>query len=434
MRASDIIAKKRDGQPLTREEIRFIVRSYTRGGVEDYQMSALMMAIYFRGMNAEETFALTEEMMRSGAVLDFSDLGRPAIDKHSTGGVGDKTSLIIAPVVASAGVLVPMISGRALAHSGGTLDKLESIPGFRTNLSLEEFRATLDRVGTALIGQTREIAPADRKLYALRDVTATVECRPLIAASVMSKKMAEGIDGVVLDVKYGSGAFMKTESEAIELAELMLDVARKMDRRCIALMTDMNQPLGRAVGNSLETIEAIETLKGAGPPDLTFLCRELSAHMILMGGRARDIESAREIYDDSISSGAGLNKMREIIRAQEGNEEVLENYSLFPTAQHNEDVTCSRQGYLQRIDTEAVGRSCMLLGAGRTRVDGPIDLSVGLEMHVRLGDRVDPGSKLATIYYNDRERLELALPILKTSFTIGDESVEPPPLIARILR
>ena len=434
MRPADIIAKKRNGESLTREEISFIVRSYTRGGVEDYQMAALMMAIYFRGMDAEETLALTDEMMHSGAVLDFSEFGRVAIDKHSTGGVGDKTSLVIAPAVAATGVLVPMISGRALAHSGGTLDKLESIPGFRTNLSLDEFRSNIKNVGAALIGQTREVAPADRKLYALRDVTATVECRPLITASVMSKKMAEGVNGVVLDVKFGSGAFMKTQADAVALAELMIDVARKMKRACIALITDMNQPLGRAIGNSVEVIEALETLKGRGPADLKLLCRELAAEMILMSGLVKDIGQARDMYDRSISSGAALDKMREIIRAQEGNEQVIDDYRLLPSAARRHEITAPEGGCLRKIETESVGRACMILGAGRTRVDGPIDLSVGLEMNARIGDRIEKGSSLVTVLYNDDDRLQAARRLIERAFTIGPEPVEPPPLISRVLR
>src|ERR1051325_1671066 len=283
MRAVDLIEKKRDGGALTRAEIRFIVQGYTAGEVADYQIAALLMAIFLRGMTDAEAIALTEEMLYSGEVVDLSALGRPRVDKHSTGGVGDKTSLDIAPVVAAAGVTVPMISGRPPAHSGGTLDKLESIPGFRTNLSLAEFRSMLERTGVALIGQTKEIAPADRKLYALRDVTATVPCRPLMAASIMSKKMAEGISGLVLDVKVGNGAFMKTEMEARRLAELMIQVARGLDKACVALLTDMNQPLGSSVGNALEVIEAFEALKGRGPEDFTRLCRELAAEMLVLG-------------------------------------------------------------------------------------------------------------------------------------------------------
>jgi pyrimidine-nucleoside phosphorylase len=332
MRAVDIIARKRDGRELNRDEISFVIRAYTSGELADYQISALLMAICLRGMTRDETIALTEEMLHSGEVIDFSDLGRPRVDKHSTGGVGDKTSLVLAPVVAAAGVLVPMISGRGLAHSGGTLDKLESIPGFRINLSLDEFRSTLVKVGAALIGQTAEIAPADKKLYALRDVTGTVACAPLMAASIMSKKMAEGITGLVSDVKVGSGAFMKSEDEARALAQVLIDIAQGMGKDAVALITDMNQPLGRAVGNSLEVIEAFEALKGNGPSDFIELCRELAAEMLVMGGAASDVGRGRALYDELIGSGAALEKMRQIIEAQSGDPRVVDDYGLLPGA------------------------------------------------------------------------------------------------------
>src|SRR5581483_193869 len=373
MRAVDIIEKKRDGKQLTRDEIHFIIRGYTAGEIADYQVSALLMAIFLRGMTDAEAIALTEEMLHSGEVLDLSELGRRRVDKHSTGGVGDKTSLVIAPVVAAAGVMVPMISGRALAHSGGTLDKLDSIRGFRTNLSLAEFRATLARVGVALIGQTKEIAPADRKLYALRDVTATVPCRPLMAASIMSKKMAEGITGLVLDVKVGNGAFMKTEAEARQLAELMIQIARGLGKDCVALLTDMNQPLGRAVGNALEMIEAFDALRGQGPDDFITLCRELSAEMLALGGAVATVDEGRARYDELIATGAALEKMREIITAQSGDPRVLDDYSLLPTARHERAVLARRGGTVQAIDTAAIGRASMLLGAGRLRLDSKID-------------------------------------------------------------
>ncbi|HYP25516.1 MAG TPA: thymidine phosphorylase [Blastocatellia bacterium] len=434
MRATDIIAKKRDGGALSREEIRFFITGYTEGGIEDYQMSALLMAIFLRGMSSEETLALTEEMLYSGAVVDFSDLNRPRVDKHSTGGVGDKTSLVIAPVVAAAGILVPMISGRALAHSGGTLDKLESIPGFRTGLSLDEFRATLVRTGAALIGQTAEIAPADKKLYSLRDVTATVPCRPLMAASIMSKKMAEGISGLVLDVKVGSGAFLKTEEEARELASVMIDIARGMGKEAVALITDMNQPLGRMVGNSLEVVEAFDALRGEGPEDFITLCRELSAEMILMGGAARDLEAARGLYDSLIESSAAREKMSEIIEAQGGDPSVLDDYSRLPRASLEQAVTAGASGFVQAVDTEAIGHASMLLGAGRARLDTPIDLSVGMRIEARIGDRVGEGDALATLFYNDPEPASEAAREIRLAYLIGPEPVEPPPLIKAVLR
>jgi pyrimidine-nucleoside phosphorylase len=419
MRAVDIIAKKRDGQQLGREEIAFMVRGYMSGLVADYQMAALLMAVYLRGMTSQETLALTEEMLHSGAIVDLSDLGRCAVDKHSTGGVGDKTSLVIAPVVAAAGLLVPMISGRSLAHSGGTLDKLESIPGFRTDLSLAQFRAVLERVGAALIGQTDQIAPADKKLYALRDVTATVSCPPLIAASIMSKKLAEGIDGLVLDVKVGSGAFMKTEVEAVALAEMMIEIARGMKKDCVALITDMNQPLGRMVGNSLEVIEALETLRGQGPADLTALCRELVAELLVLGHAASGLEQGRQLYDEMIRSGAALEKMRRIIEAQGGDARVIDDYALLPQAKQQMVVRANRSGYVQAIDTEAIGRASMVLGAGRLRLDTQIDPSVGLRVEARLGQQIDAGSELVTIYFNDGLRAETAARIVECAYKIS---------------
>jgi pyrimidine-nucleoside phosphorylase len=434
MRAVDIIARKRDGRDLTGDEIAFIIRGYTNGEVADYQMSALLMAIYLRGMTTEETLALTEAMLHSGEVVDFSDMGRPRVDKHSTGGVGDKTSLVIAPVVAAAGVLVPMISGRALAHSGGTLDKLESIPGFRTNLSLAEFRATLETVGAALIGQTAEIAPADKKLYALRDVTATVACRPLMAASIMSKKMAEGASGLVLDVKTGSGAFLKKEGDARQLAEIMISIARGLDKECVALITDMNQPLGRTVGNALEVIEAFETLKGRGPDDFNTLCRELSAEMLVIGEAAADTTQGRSIYDQMIVSGDAAEKMRAIIRAQGGEPRVVDQYDLLPRAALQRDVLAPDAGWVQSIDAEAVGHASMLLGAGRLRLDTQIDLGVGLTVHARIGDKVERNSPLVTMHFNNTDRAEEAGVDIVSAYSIGAERVQPPQLIKAVLR
>jgi pyrimidine-nucleoside phosphorylase len=434
MRAIDIIEKKRDGKTLTRDEIHSIIQGYTAGDIADYQIAALLMAIFLRGMTDTEAIALTEEMLHSGEVLDLSDLGRPRVDKHSTGGVGDKTSLVIAPVVAAAGVAVPMISGRALAHSGGTLDKLDSIPGFRTNLSLAEFRATLAQVGVALIGQTVEIAPADRKLYALRDVTATVPCRPLMAASIMSKKMAEGINGLVLDVKVGNGAFMKTEAEARALAELMIQVAHGLDKDCVALLTDMNQPLGRAVGNALEVVEAFEALKGNGPEDLITLCRELSAEMLVLGRAANTVDEGRAAYDELIASGAALEKMRDIVTAQAGDPRVLDDYSLLPAARHQRAIPARRSGYVQAIDTEAIGRASMLLGAGRLRLDSKIDLSVGLLIEARIGDYVDEHTPLALMHFNDTVLVDEAGAVVMQAYRIGAERTEPPALIKDVLR
>jgi pyrimidine-nucleoside phosphorylase len=433
MRAVDIIEKKRDGKELSRQEIHFIVQGYTLGEIVDYQISALLMAIFLRGMTSEETIALTHEMLHSGVVVDFSHLGRPRIDKHSTGGVGDKTSLVIAPVVAAAGVYVPMISGRSLGHSGGTLDKLDSIPGFRTNLTLDEYGKTLEEIGVALIGQTSEIAPADKKLYALRDVTATVPCQPLMAASIMSKKMAEGITGLVLDVKTGSGAFMKKEEDAISLAKVMLNIANGLHKSAVALITDMNQPLGVAVGNSLEIIESFDTLRGKGPEDFNTLCRELSAEMLLMGEAAKDLERARLLYDEMISSGKALEKMRRIIEIQYGNPDVVDNYDLLPQAKNRKSITAKHAGYIQAIDTEAIGHASMLLGAGRLRLDSEIDLGVGLMVDAKIGEKVDEGSPLVTLHFNADENVEAAA-IIERAYKISDEPVEPPALIKSVLR
>lgn len=434
MRAVDIIEKKRDGLELSRDEISFIVQGYTRGEVPNYQVSALLMAIFLRGMTIEETTALTHEMLYSGVVVDLSHLGRRRVDKHSTGGVGDKTSLVIAPVVAAAGVPVPMISGRSLAHSGGTLDKLEAIPGFNVNLTLDEYRRALEKVGCALIGQTAEIAPADKKLYALRDVTATVPCQPLAAGSIMSKKLAEGITGLVLDVKTGSGAFMKSEAEAVSLARLMIDLAKGMQKDAVALITDMNQPLGRLVGNSLEVIEAFETLKGNAPEDFHTLCRELAAEMLVLGKAATDLESARFIYDEIIASGKALNKMREIIVAQQGNAEAVDDYSLLPQAKHRRPVQAPRSGYVQAIDTRAIGQASMLLGAGRLRMDTEIDLGVGLAVDAKIGDEVTPASSLVTLHFNDDKPLEDVTELVRRAYQIGEQRVEPPALIKMVLR
>jgi pyrimidine-nucleoside phosphorylase len=434
MRAVNIIEKKRDGKELSPQEINFFIQEYTRNEIADYQMSALLMAIFLRGMTNDEILALTHEMLYSGVVVDLANLNRPRIDKHSTGGVGDKTSLVIAPVVAAAGVYVPMISGRALGHSGGTLDKLDAIPGFRSNLSLEEYRRTLEKIGVALIGQTSEIAPADKKLYALRDVTATVPCQPLMAASIMSKKMAEGITGLVLDVKTGSGAFMKKEADAISLAKIMIGIAQGLQKDAVALITDMNQPLGLAVGNSLEVIESFATLKGEGPDDFNTLCRELSAEMLWMGRAAEDLPSARLLYDEMISSGKALAKMREVIGTQFGNPQAVDDYSLLPQAKQQKPVEAKCAGFVQAIDTEAIGQASMLLGAGRLQLDTKIDLSVGLMVNAKIGDEIAKGAPLVTLHFNDASNLEEATAIIEAAYQVGDKRIVPPALIKTVLR
>jgi len=433
MRAVDIIQEKRDGRELSREEIAFFVEGYTRGTIPDYQASALAMAVFFRGMTAAETVALTESMMRTGEVLDLGDLPGPRVDKHSTGGVGDKTSLVLAPLAAACGVYVPMISGRGLGHTGGTLDKLESIAGFRVGLSLDEFRAALRATGMGLIGQTPEIAPADRKLYALRDVTGTVESRPLIAASIMSKKMAEGIEALVLDVKTGDGAFMVKEEDARALAGAMLAIGKGMGKKMVALITDMDQPLGRTVGNALEVVESIETLRGRGPADLEALSVELAAWMVSLAGTAPDLPAARVRVRQALGSGAGLRKLQEVIERQGGDPRVCDDPSRLPRAAETVELRAERGGRVTRIGCRAVGHAAMLLGAGRERVDSRIDAAVGLVVGKKVGDAVEAGEPLVTVHVNDRARLPEVLGVLRAAIDVGPEAVPTRPLIHDVL-
>src|SRR5688572_11338692 len=376
------------------------------------------MAVFFRGMTPEETLSLTRSMMETGEVLDLSDLPGPKVDKHSTGGVGDKTSLILAPLAASCGVIVPMISGRGLGHPRGTLDKLESIPGFRVALSLDEFRDVLRRTGMGMIGQTPQIAPADRKLYALRDVTATVESRPLIAASIMSKKMAEGIDALVLDVKTGDGAFMKTLEDSRALAQAMVDIGRGMGKKVAALITDMDQPLGNAVGNSLEVAECVATLKGKGPADVEELSVELAAWMLhLASGEA--LETARTRVRQALASGEGLRKFRDVIARQGGDPVVCEDPDRLPRASKTVDVRAESKGYVTRIACAAIGHAAMVLGAGRETVDSAIDPAVGLILHKKAGDAVSEGEPLVTLHVNDPRRLDDATALIRAAIQVG---------------
>ena len=434
MRAVDVIQRKRDGHELTREEISFFIDGYTRGEIPDYQASALAMAVFFKGMTAAETVALTESMMRTGEVLDLSDLPGPKVDKHSTGGVGDKTSLILAPLAAACGVYVPMISGRGLGHTGGTLDKLESIPGFRVGLSLEEFRAVLRASKLGLIGQTPEIAPADRKLYALRDVTSTVESQPLIAASIMSKKMAEGIDALVLDVKTGDGAFMVAEKDSRALAEAMLAIGRGMGKKIVALVTDMEQPLGLAVGNALEIAECIETLRGRGPADLETLSVELAAWMLSLAGASPTLDGARAQVRDALASGAGLRKFQEVIALQGGDPRVCDDTALLPRAAETVDLLAESAGVVTAIGGRAVGHAAMLLGAGRETVDSRIDPAVGFVLRKKVGDAVASGEPLVTIHVSDRARLEEAQALLRRAIRIGSAAPAPRPLVHAVLQ
>ena len=429
MRAVDIISSKRDGGTLTRDEIRFFVDGVTAGTLPDYQASALLMAILLRGMTAEETAWLTDAMVHSGVRVDLRDIPGVKVDKHSTGGVGDKTSLILAPLAAACGVPVPMMSGRGLGHTGGTLDKLEAIPGFRVNLSLEEMKAALARIGCAMIGQTAQIAPADKKLYALRDVTGTVESIPLISASIMSKKIAEGIDALVLDVKTGSGAFMKTEADSRRLAESLVAIGNASGVRTEAIITAMESPLGHAVGNALEVIECIEVLKGRGPRDLIDVSVELTARMLVLGKVAPDLAAATQQVQRAIASGAGLDRFRQIIEVQGGDPRVVDDYHVMPHVADRHVVSASREGFVTAVDAELVGRASVALGAGRDRVDDPVDPAVGIMVAAKPGDAVRAGAPVLELHYRDRVRLEAALRLTSRAITIGDE----PPASRRLI-
>jgi len=433
MRVVDLIRQKRAGGEIAVEQIHSLIEGYTGGKIPDYQMSAFLMAVLWRGMTHSEIAALTDAMLRSGRTLDFSDLPGKKVDKHSTGGVGDKTSLVIAPIAAAGGLVVPMISGRGLGHTGGTLDKLESIPGFNVHLSLADFRHVLGKCGCSLIGATEEIAPADKKIYALRDVTATVESLALICASIMSKKLAEGIDALVLDVKTGSGAFLKSEKEAAGLAELMVETGKRMGKRVVAILTDVDQPLGRAAGNALEVAESIEILDGGGPADLRELCLELSAWMFYLGERVRSIDEGKRLAADQISSGCAKEKFREIIRLQAGDDSVVDHPDRLPKTGHTFEVTCSSDGYVRITDCEKLGLACVALGAGRNIKEDSIDPAVGLIFRRKTGDSVRKGEALCTIHYNSPARLEEARDLIAASFQITPEAPGPRPLVRRVI-
>jgi len=434
MRVVDLIRRKRDSGELTREEIGFLIAGYTRNEIPDYQMAAWLMAVVLRGMTRAELAALTEAMLNSGQTLDFSDLPGKKVDKHSTGGVGDKTSLVIAPVAAAGGLRVPMISGRGLGHSGGTLDKLESISGFNVNLSLDEFRRVLSTCGCALIGQTAEIAPADKKIYALRDVTSTVESAYLICASIMSKKLAEGIDALVLDVKTGSGAFMRKEEDAVALAELMVETGRQMGKEVVALITDMDQPLGRKAGNALEVEEALEVLHGAGPDDLREVCLELAAWMFYLGGLASSVAEGKKLAAEMIATGRARDKFREIIRLQGGDAEVVDDPARLPRARYTADVLSPAAGYVASTQCEWLGIACMALGGGRERKEDSIDHAVGLVFHKKVGDAVKQHEPLCTIHYNSEARLAEARRLVEQSYRVGPSApLQARPLIHRVI-
>ncbi|HEX4230763.1 MAG TPA: thymidine phosphorylase [Bryobacteraceae bacterium] len=433
MRTVDLIHRKRDGEELSPEEIRHLIEGYTRGEIPDYQMSAFLMAVFFSGMADREVSALTESMINSGTLVDLSSIPGIKVDKHSTGGVGDKTSLIAAPLAAAAGVVVPMISGRALGHTGGTLDKLESIPGFRTNLTVDEFRAQLMEHRLAFIGQTPEVAPADGKLYSLRDATATVESIPLVASSIMSKKLAVGLDALVLDVKVGAGAFMKRQVDARRLAQLMVGIGRRMDKRVQALITDMNQPLGYAVGNALEVMEVSQTLQNAGPADLTRISLELAARMIYLGKITKTLDEARETAQSRLLDGSGYRKFRDVITAQGGNAQVLDHFELLPNATGAQEITTSRGGYVSGIDAELIGQASAMIGAGRNLKEDNIDPAVGVILEVKVGQKIDPGSILCRIYHTSEEHLEEAAELVEDAFKISQHPVDERDLILEVV-
>ena len=434
MRAVDIIAKKRDGHVLTEEEIRWFVQGYVRGEIPDYQAAAWCMAVFFRGMTPEETAVLTDVMARSGEVLDLHHMVPRVVDKHSSGGVGDKTTLVVGPLVASTGLPVAKMSGRGLGFTGGTLDKLESIPGFRVELTREEFMRQVAEVGLVVAAQTAELVPADRQLYALRDATATVESLPLIASSIMSKKLAGGADAIVLDVKVGNGAFMRTLEEARALAELMVDIGRHHGREVTALLSDMNQPLGWAVGNALEVKEAIQTLHGEGPPDFTEHCLTVAAHMLYLGDKAPSLEAASDLARQQLGSGAAWAKFKEMVAWQGGEIEAVEHpEERLPRARLVEPLPAPRSGYVAEIVAREVGLAVVLLGGGREKKGDPIDPAVGVVVHKKVGDAVEAGEPVMTVHANDADRLKAVLARLAAAVTVQEAPVEPLPLFYRVI-
>ncbi|WP_400163858.1 pyrimidine-nucleoside phosphorylase [Brevibacillus sp. TJ4] len=433
MRMVDLIAKKRDGGELSTAEIQFLVNGYTDGSIPDYQMSAWAMAVFFRGMTARETADLTMAMAGSGEQLDLSGLPGVKVDKHSTGGVGDKTTLVVAPLVAAAGIPVAKMSGRGLGYSGGTIDKLESFQGFQVERSREQFMQQVRELGVAVIGQSGNLTPADKKLYALRDVTATVEAIPLIASSIMSKKIAAGADAILLDVKVGKGAFMKNLEEAERLARAMVDIGKQVGRKTVAVISDMNQPLGFAVGNSLEVQEAIHTLAGKGPADLTRLVLEIGARMLVLGELVPDVEAGRARLEELIASGKAVDKLAAMVEAQGGDRQAVYDPGRLPQARLSHPLTASTAGFLSEIDAEAVGRASVVLGAGRMTKEMPIDLAVGIVLHKKQGDAVQAGETVATLYANQEAALQAALQELEGAFSVASHQPEPTTLIYRIV-
>ncbi|QRN99784.1 thymidine phosphorylase [Archangium violaceum] len=433
MRPYELIKAKRDGKKLAPEDIRAFIEAYTSGAVPDYQMSALCMAVFFRGLDAVELGAWARAMLESGEVVDLSDTPGVKVDKHSTGGVGDKVSLSLAPLAAACGVPVPMISGRGLGHTGGTVDKLESIPGFRMDVPVSEYRRLVREVGCCLISQTASIAPADKKLYALRDVTATVDCIPLIASSIMSKKLAEGIDALVLDVKVGSGAFMKKVEDARTLARTMIGIGAEMGRKVTALLTDMDQPLGRAVGNALEVVEAVEMLRGRAPEDYTEVTLALTAEMLVLGRKAASVDEARQKLARAIQDGSAVRKFKEIVQAQGGDPRAIDDYGLLPRARSTVDVLASQGGFVTAIDTEAVGMAAVVLGAGRQRVDSIIDPAVGFTLLRKVGEPVKAGEPIVRIHFSEEGPVKEVKERLLAAYHFGPQAPASRPLVVERL-
>ncbi len=434
MNPVEIIRKKREGESLSPEEIKYMIEGFTGKKIPDYQFSAFLMAVYFKGMTKDETSELTKSMLYSGKVVDLSKIEGVKIDKHSTGGVGDKTSLILAPIAAAAGVKVPMISGRGLGHTGGTLDKLESIPGFTTDLSLSEYKSVLKKTGAVLIGQTKDIAPADKAIYSLRDVTATVESVPLITASIMSKKLAEGIDGLILDVKVGSGAFMRTTKDAIELTESLVNTAKAFNKKVIAFITDMNQPLGTHIGNWLEVIECIDILRGEVKNDLYKLSTKLAGAMIYLAERADSIEDGTKISESLISDGKALDKFREIVKAQGGDISFIDNPGKYTDPKHNQQVISQKSGYISAIDTYEIGMSSIELGAGRKTMEDKIDHKAGIILRLKVGDKIKKGEPVAQLFSDSDKGIEFAKDRILKSITISKNKPTGLKLIKKILK
>ncbi len=429
MKMVDLILKKRSGNALTPEEIHWFIQGYTDRIIPDYQVSALMMAIYFKGMTKEETLELVKAMIASGDVVDVSQIAGIKVDKHSTGGVGDKTSIVLGPMVAACGVPLAKLSGRGLGHTGGTLDKLESFTGFHVELDMETFIRNVNEIGIAIASQTANLVPADKRLYALRDVTGTVENRSLIAGSIMSKKLASGADAIVLDVKTGSGAFMQKTEDAFELAKAMVEIGVNLGRRCVAIVTDMEQPLGRAIGNALEVKEAIASLRGEGPADLMEICMELGANMLVLGDVAKDTAEAKQKLQAVIESGAALEKLKALVAAQGGDSSEVDHPDKLPGAKYHTELLADSNGYVQQLEAITVGKASMELGAGRETKASQIDLGAGILLHKKVGDKVNKGDVLAELFTNDGIRLNEAIETLRSAYSIGLSAPEKRPLI-----